>query len=489
MDLMLALQRLRGTRFWLAAVPIIFMAAPGCTWLINPPSNTSSLANASKQFDIPQATHELAACMNSRPTKTDPTSFCPANPAKGTVHLTPLDSGFDESWVKNAPLEKGLIGFEQAATDERTVTALKATAVLNHPVQRSIDNLFNLMSGLTPAPIRSAKPATPGSEITIPLDQLDDYLSKLQDATATGSWNALAVVAARSSAVPADKSRLAAYIATYMAAYFRHGKFFEAKLDASAYKTQLIGKLTSGAGGFSAKDAQSIADQLFDELGLKDGTITIGSISTDGFTSRGGQALVFPELQVTVSVPGGKVERPQMNYTLVGDDILRVLLNAIFDAWLGVPATSGATGATVKVDDGSGNAVDVGLVSFAPEEFSTAQHQHNIVTADEFASIDARASQVDAASASAIGRVVRGGGFISLNNEALASMIETVVGVTLRKGTEKVLWCWYACAAQSNVNNEQARADYHPLAPIKDSGVIVSVTGRESFTRLQGTAK
>jgi hypothetical protein len=247
--------------------------------------------------------------------------------------------------------------------------------------------------------------------------------------------------------------------------------------------------LTTGAGGFSATDAKTIADQLFSDLGLKDGTVTIGSISTDGFMSRGGQPLAFPELQVTVSVPGGKVERPQINYTLVGDDIVRVLLSAVYDSWLGVPAASGATGVNVNANDGGGKIVDVGLVPFPPDEFKKAQNRHNAVTPDEFASIDARASQVDAASASAIGRVVRGGGFISLNNEALASMIETIVGVTLRKGAEKVLWCWYACAAQADPKYTQMRADYHALAPLKNDAVVVAVTGREKFTKLAGTAK
>jgi hypothetical protein len=462
----------------------------GCSWLLKlaTPSNSSSLANASKRFDIPQATKDLEECMGFRPNKSAPTSFCPAKAVKGTFHATPLDSSFNTTWVNSAPAEKGVEGFGKQATDERTAAALKATDVLNHPVQRSIDGLFNLMNGFATNSVK-ARAGAPGSDITVPIDQLDDYLTKLEDATAAGSWDALAVVADRSTTLPSEKRRMIAYIQAYMSAYFRHGKFFAAKLDATAYKTQLIGKLTSGAGGFSAADAKGLADQLFTDLGLKDGTITIGSISTDGFTSRGGQALVFPELQVTVSVPGGKVERPQINYTLVGDDIVRVLLNAIYDSWLGVPATSGATGINISGDDGSGAKVDVGLVAFAPNEFAKAQNRHNAVTPDEFASIDARASQVDAASASAIGRVIRGGGFISLNNEALASMIETVIGVTLRKGTEKVLWCWYACAAQSNVTDGQARADYHALAPLPNSSVVVAVTGRENFTKLEGIAK
>ena len=36
-----------------------------------------------------------------------------------------------------------------------------------------------------------------------------------------------------------------------------------------------------------------------------------------------------------------------------------------------------------------------------------------------------------------------------MNNEALAKVIETTVGVVVRKATEKVAWCIYACTAKA----------------------------------------
>jgi len=45
------------------------------------------------------------------------------------------------------------------------------------------------------------------------------------------------------------------------------------------------------------------------------------------------------------------------------------------------------------------------------------------------------------------GQVIRGIGWVSLNNEALAKLIETAAGVVVRKGAEKVAWCIEACKA------------------------------------------
>jgi hypothetical protein len=41
--------------------------------------------------------------------------------------------------------------------------------------------------------------------------------------------------------------------------------------------------------------------------------------------------------------------------------------------------------------------------------------------------------------------MIRGASLFSLNNEALATAIETAVGVAIRKQAEKALWCWYNC--------------------------------------------
>ena len=449
-----------------AAIGIAYYIC-GCSWVVqlSASSDAAKLAKATKTFDVPQAAKSLQGCVSFQATKARPTDICPV--ASLRTLGSPLNSGFDPGLLVEDRDE-----VEMFVVANPTMTAAgTAAAVLNHPVQRAIDTLFNSANHLMEGPINN---------VEIPIDQLDDYLSKMERATSLGAWDALAAYSIRSARVPLNLKRETAYIQAYMSAYFRHGKFFQAKIDALTYTKNLVGKLSDSSLKLRDSDAKALADELFKDSGLKDGTVTLGSISTDGFTTRGGQSFIFPELQVTVSAPGAKLTRPQFDYTLVGTDILRVLLSAIFDAALATPSTSSATGATIMAD-----ITDVGLVTFDPTEFSEPRNGHQKVTADNFSAIDSRASLVDAISAAGIGRVVRGAGLAALNNEALANVVETLVGVTLRKGTEKILWCWYACVAPLQ---SLAKADYIPLMPLPGSSVTVSVTGREKLTNLSGTA-
>jgi hypothetical protein len=66
-----------------------------------------------------------------------------------------------------------------------------------------------------------------------------------------------------------------------------------------------------------------------------------------------------------------------------------------------------------------------------------------------FAVIQQRAAIADAVASAIFGRILRGAGWVSLNNEALAKLLENAVGVTIKKAVEKATWCWYACNTSS----------------------------------------
>ena len=71
----------------------------------------------------------------------------------------------------------------------------------------------------------------------------------------------------------------------------------------------------------------------------------------------------------------------------------------------------------------------------------------------------------EAAVSSAVGPAIRGAGWVGLNNEALARIIETIVAVTVRKVTEKAAWCWYACdlAASTALTQPAERMEPRPI--------------------------
>ena len=75
------------------------------------------------------------------------------------------------------------------------------------------------------------------------------------------------------------------------------------------------------------------------------------------------------------------------------------------------------------------------------------------VKATQFSKVNDYASQAESVAATATGQIIRGVSWLSLNNEALAKLIETAVGVIARKATEKVAWCVSACTSKTGVRS------------------------------------
>jgi hypothetical protein len=431
------------------------LASSGCAWLLHLETpNDDAFSKASKKFNLPAATKELAYCMKSPQSQCKSTGAADVSP-----HAGPLNTSFDVTWVSrpaSGDVQPANIGAAVAASN-------KAIAVLNHPVQAQINKLFNIANGLSKADVASGT-----ATIELSIQQVEEYVSLMEDATSSNSWTALSDAADVSSAVPVEKKKQLQFIKAYLAAYFRNGSFYRFTVDATNVQKKLTEKLIANAPILSEDDAKAIAKDIFEKSGFQDGQVSVGTISDSGFVSRGGQQFKFPAFQTTLSLPEGKLEKPDLDYLLVGTDLVRVFLHALFDATLGVPAVPESTG------------VGQGMTTFKPVASGSPG-----VTAGEFGKIETRANQVEAVSAAGIGRLIRGAGFLALNNEALASIVETIIGVSLRKPAEKLLWCWYQCGQDALTSNG---ADYLASDPVESSEVTVNVTGRAKTTALTGTA-
>ena len=117
----------------------------------------------------------------------------------------------------------------------------------------------------------------------------------------------------------------------------------------------------------------------------------------------------------------------------MGGDLVRVFLEAVGDALAGVPGVTEATGCKIQE-------MRDRLPEFDPENPATK------VKMEDFANVNDYANKVEAVVSSLIGRVVRGANWFSLNNESVAVLIETAVGVMAKKASEKVIWCGYCVA-------------------------------------------
>jgi hypothetical protein len=341
-----------------------------------------------------------------------------------------------------------------------------ARKVLNHDVQKQLNSLFDIARGVSPERTVGRDlldySVSPGGEtaveMNIDLAKFQDYERDIETATLLGAWDALDREAELFD-VSDDSARRARFISTYFRAYFRNGRFFKATLDAGELRRKLIENAKESLPGLTSDaDYEKLADLVFSQMNLNaDTSFVFGAIQDTGFVTRGGQAVRFPAVELSATLGESKVSASSVDYVAVGSDLIRVFLHAIFDAKMRLPAVSNATGAGIPgglvVNDGT------------------------LVRESEFERIETLASQVEGVAAAGTGRLLRGVSIFSLNNEALASALETAVGVAIRKQAEKAAWCWYSCgfdAAHSDTGDYAAIGYGSPIRlRISVSGLTV----------------
>ncbi len=327
----------------------------------------------------------------------------------------------------------------------------------------------------------------------VSLSQAQKLLEDAHRASASGGWEAysqhakdhlLSRLTSGTSGhdrVKKDHHKLV-YIREYVKAYFRNGRIVSVDLQIDKEKaiadiasqldkhSPLVCKAFNAAqaaaqsgGGqtppAASSDCQAFAAEIY--TGVLGGSqlaqgqpIQLVSVSDVGFKPRdGGVGYQFPQINVNIDPLQSPVVQLQgagnapfrLNFTAVGTDLIRVLIQAVFDAREGLPAASGATGLSFPEAE-----KDFELPAFQPvSQGSTG------VDIDDFNTMRGINQGAGAAAGVIIDRVIRGIGPISLNNEALEQLITSVVATTVQKAFEKVTWCFYSC--NINVDLEKAR--------------------------------
>lgn len=240
--------------------------------------------------------------------------------------------------------------------------------------------------------------------------------------------------------------RMTAYIESYTKAYFRDGHFVAVDLDENSMKQFITEKLKPSLPGFDANKPpwQDLINSLAKDAGCKDNKCRlVGKVSDISFKTRGGVDYKFPAITVILQPAGEKlVTVSKVDFVGVGADLIRVFIEAIGDALAGVPGVTEATGCNTQV------LTDAALPVFDPKD------QETHLTTDDFSKVNMYANQVEAATSTVIGRVIRGASWFSLNNESLAVLIEAAVGVIVKKASEKVLWCGFCVWRKDNRTGE-----------------------------------
>lgn len=275
-------------------------------------------------------------------------------------------------------------------------------------------------------------------------NDLADARVSILSAVAYGAFEELAE-ATVDVAASDPVARTSQYVSQYLKAYFRSGRFGKIHVDPTKINEQIVAELRERLQGSLPDDQIKI---LADRLTKKISPQYFGIVKDESFVARGGKVYQFKEITLGVS-PGAEkpVTTTKLDGVQVVGEVTRVVFEAMFDARHGLPAVASATGVTQHL----------GLIEnrSCTDEESQAdpqgckQRDLRILDSAKFERVESIASQIDGATLALTGSYLRGVSWFSLNNEYLATFLETAVAVSARKSAEKVAWCYYRCPTGS----------------------------------------
>lgn len=330
-------------------------------------------------------------------------------------------------------------GADQGQNDARAAAVERVRSLLQDPkVQGRINQLYNQLSS-----------ASDEGELDLGTSDIKNYTQAVAKSTSLGDWSAYANSSIYSFAMSANAHRtpegvdfaspdvrqnlnnMAIAIYIHFKAYFRNGQFVQGSVSLAGLQSAFPAL---------AKLPAALQTQLQDIINSIQRDATFGKVGTAGFVTRGGDMLQVPGINITFDPTKPQVSVTKIDYASVGADLVRVLLEAIFDAHDRIPAVSNATGVVdVAAEPGMAS---VGLVDFG--KITQWSPSYTAITSTQFGDIQSFANSLDSATAAGTGQLIRGLGPTAMNNDALAKVIESAVGTTVRKVGEKLAWCWYA---------------------------------------------
>jgi hypothetical protein len=156
-------------------------------------------------------------------------------------------------------------------------------------------------------------------------------------------------------------------------------------------------------------------------------------VTSTGFVDLNGNVWAFPGQSVNVQKEAGArttVSASSVDSQRVSADLMRVFLEAFFDAAYRVPAVHGATALRVRPNS---------QASPYPE----FDADRPAISLRALARVTRDALRAEAAVTSLIGKAVRGGSVFGAQNETLSAMLETAAGVMAKKLVEHEGFCYY----------------------------------------------
>ena len=186
-------------------------------------------------------------------------------------------------------------------------------------------------------------------------------------------------------------------------------------------------------------------------------------VTSNGFVDRSGNTLLFPGISAEIEVSPAnsvRISATTVDSQRVSADLMRIFLEAFFDAAFRVPAVHGAT------------ALRVGPNS-QESPYPEFDANHPTISLEALARVTRDALRAEAAATSLVGKAVRGGSVFGTQNETLAATLETAAGVIAKKLVEHEGFCYFqVTAGQPTIAARDQRDQIEPgHAPVETGSV------------------
>jgi multidrug efflux pump subunit AcrA (membrane-fusion protein) len=349
-----------------------------------------------------------------------------------------------------------------------------ANNLITSGVITKFEDLFNFVAHGPTATVSSLSKRSLGADIEIGFtrSELKQFSDDLETAVRFDAFTAAADVltklaaAARKDAPDHEtytvNARIATFAEAYTRAYFREGQFASLTLDQASLESFLTARVKAMLPTLSDETVKGIVAKLIAEMPKPtDGKFPLfGKIGDASFKTRGGANFKFPAITATLKLGAPEpVVISKVDFVAVGADLLRVFLEAVGDGIAGVPGVSDATGCKTT---------RVALQVFSPSD------DVKRMSADDFGKVNEFANKAEAFTSAAVGRVIRGLSFFSLNNESIATLIETSAGVIVKKASEKVIWCGLCAYKQAKGTRVEDPVSAFGTSPSMKATIAVS---------------
>ena len=283
------------------------------------------------------------------------------------------------------------------------------------------------------------------TNVSITPFELAAFGKSIYEATVANAWDELQDLAKQQAQSATDTtqaatansaSRLLSLIKTYLAAYFNIGQLLTIVVDSTDASNSAAIASQLAEQGLSANEAKALASALLPKISLAAKNVNGNFVmvipkSGGGFVTRGGTTYNFPAPSLSINPTStGSVQASAVDFTQVGADIIRIVIEAIGDEIAQLPANKASTACLM-------NTPELKCYGDPKEQVTSAQ----------FAQVNFKADQVEALAGATAGQLIRGASIAALNNEAVAKIVETAVAVIARKTAERVAWCSAACSS------------------------------------------